>query len=157
MVSGGSVAGAPVGQTHVRHILLQPNELLPEAEALRRLADIRERVLAGTAAFEDMARQYSSDGSAGRGGDLGWVYPGDTVPEFERAMNALEPGQVSEVVRTPFGLHLIQVLARRQDQASPERLRQAAREAVRQERAREAYEIWVEQLRDSAYVVIREE
>lgn len=156
-IGGGSVAGAPVVQTHVRHILLQPNELLPEAEALRRLADIRERVLAGTAAFEDMARQYSSDGSAGRGGDLGWVYPGDTVPEFERAMNALEPGQVSEVVRTPFGLHLIQVLARRQDQASPERLRQAAREAVRQERAREAYEIWVEQLRDSAYVVIREE
>ena len=154
----GSTAGAPaVVQTHVRHILLQPNELLPEAEALRRLADIRERVLAGAATFEEMARQYSSDGSAGRGGDLGWVYPGDTVPEFERAMNALQPGEISEVVRTPFGLHLVQVLARRNDQASPERLRQAAREAVRQERSREAYEIWAEQLRDSAYVVIRDE
>lgn len=152
-----SPAMAPVVQTHVRHILVQPNELLPEAEALRRLADIRERVLAGAATFEEMARQYSSDGSAGRGGDIGWVYPGDTVPEFERAMNALEPGQVSEIVRTPFGLHLIQVIARRNDQASPERLRQAARQAVRQERSEEAYEIWVEQLRDSAYVVIREE
>ncbi len=152
-----SPAMAPVVQTHVRHILVQPNELLPEAEALRRLADIRQRVLNGTASFEDMARQYSSDGSAGRGGDLGWVYPGDTVPEFERAMNALEPGEVSEIVRTPFGLHLIQVLARRNDQASPERLRQAARQAVRQERSQEAYEIWVEQLRDSAYVVIRDE
>jgi len=145
-----------VVQTHVRHILVQPNELLPEAEALRRLADIRERVLAGSASFEEMARQYSSDGSAGRGGDLGWVYPGDTVPEFERAMNALEPGEISEVVRTPFGLHLVQVIARRSDQASPERLRQAARQAVRAQRAEEAYEIWVEQLRDSAYVVIKD-
>jgi peptidyl-prolyl cis-trans isomerase SurA len=154
---GGSLASVPVVQTHVRHILVQPNELLPEAEAMRRLSDIRERVLAGTATFEDMARQYSSDGSAGRGGDIGWVYPGDTVPEFERAMNALAPGEISDIVRTPFGLHLVQVLARRNDQASPERLRQAARQAVRQERAREAYEIWVEQLRDSAYVVIREE
>src|SRR5690606_8579930 len=97
----GALAGAPaVVQTHVRHILLQPNELLPEAEALRRLADIRQRVLAGAATFEEMARQYSSDGSAGRGGDLGWVYPGDTVPEFERAMNALEPGEISDIVRT---------------------------------------------------------
>ncbi len=153
----GDAATAAVVQTHVRHILVQPNELLPEAEALRRLADIRERVLAGSASFEDMARQYSSDGSAGRGGDLGWVYPGDTVPEFERAMNALEPGEISQVVRTPFGLHLVQVIARRSDQASPERLRQAARQAVREQRAEEAYEIWVEQLRDSAYVVIREE
>lgn len=155
--AGSSSASAPVVQTHVRHILVQPNELLPEAEALRRLADIRERVRAGTASFEDMARQYSSDGSAGRGGDLGWVYPGDTVPEFERAMNALAPGEVSDVVRTPFGLHLVQVIARRNDQASPERLRQAARQAVRRQRAEEAYEIWVEQLRDSAYVVIRDE
>jgi peptidyl-prolyl cis-trans isomerase SurA len=153
----GSAAPVSVVQTHVRHILVQPNELLPEAEALRRLADIRERVLNGGASFEDMARQYSSDGSAGRGGDIGWVYPGDTVPEFERAMNALEPGQISDVVRTPFGLHLVQVLGRRNDQASPERLRQAARQAVREQRAEEAYEIWVEQLRDSAYVVIRED
>ena len=152
----GAAATTSVVQTHVRHILVQPNELLPEAEALRRLADIRERVLAGSASFEEMARQYSSDGSAGRGGDLGWLYPGDTVPEFERAMNALEPGEISEVVRTPFGLHLVQVIARRSDQASPERLRQAARQAVRAQRAEEAYEIWVEQLRDSAYVVIKD-
>ncbi len=155
--AAASAQSSAVVQTHVRHILVQPDELLPEAEALRRLADIRERVLNGSASFEDMARQYSSDGSAGRGGDLGWVYPGDTVPEFERAMNALEPGEISEVVRTPFGLHLVQVLGRRSDQASPERLRQAARQAVREQRAEEAYEIWVEQLRDSAYVVIREE
>lgn len=148
-------ASVPIEQTHVRHILVQPDALLPEAEAVRRLADIRERVLAGAASFDEMARQYSSDGSAGRGGDLGWVYPGDTVPEFERAMNALGPGEVSEIVRTPFGLHLIQVLGRRTDQASPERLRQAARQAVREQRIEEAYENWVEELRDSAYVVIR--
>src|SRR5690606_40261944 len=155
--SAPGVGGAPVTQTRARHILIRPNEIVSEDEALRRLREIRQRVEGGTGSFEDLARQYSVDGSAGRGGDLGWVYPGDTVPEFERAMNALQPGEISEVVRTPFGLHLVQVLARRNDQASPERLRQAAREAVRQERSREAYEIWAEQLRDSAYVVIRDE
>lgn len=147
-------AAVALVQTHARHILVQPDELLPEAEAMRRLEDIRARILAGSATFEDMARQYSSDGSASRGGDLGWVYQGDTVPEFERAMNELEPGELSPIVRTPFGLHLIQVLARRSDQASPDRLRQTARQAVREQRIREAYDIWVEQLRDSAYVVI---
>ncbi len=150
--AGTSAMTAPVTQTHARHILIRPNDVITEAEAIRRLSDIRQRIEAGTADFAEMARQYSVDGSAGRGGDLGWVYPGDTVPEFERAMAALKPGEISEPVRTPFGVHLIQVLERRTDEASPERARQQAREALRARRIDERYEDWLRQVRDSAYV-----
>ncbi len=148
-------ADKPVLQTHARHILIRPSELVNEAEATRRLQDIRSRVLRGGEDFAALARQFSSDGSAGNGGDLGWVYPGDTVPEFERAMDALAPGQLSEPVRSPFGLHLIQVIERRSDRASPERQRMLARQALRERRVDEAYEEWVRQLRDSTYVEYR--
>jgi hypothetical protein len=110
---------------------------------------------AGGADFVDMARQYSNDGSAGQGGDLGWIYPGDTVPEFERAMAALKPMQISDPVRTPFGYHLIQVLERRTDEASPDRVRAAARQAVRERKISEAFQEWTRQIRDRAYVVYR--
>ena len=150
--SGTSLQTQPVTQTRARHILIRPNEVISEDEAFRRLREIRERVQAGSADFAEMARQYSADGSAGRGGDLGWVYPGDTVPEFERAMNALSPGQVGEPVRTPFGVHLIQVLERRTDEASPERLRQRVREILRARRIEERFQDWLRQLRDSTYV-----
>jgi peptidyl-prolyl cis-trans isomerase SurA len=156
--SGGglaALAAAPVEQTRVRHILLRVDDVNPEAEALRRLREIRERIVGGTASFADMARQYSGDGSARDGGNLGWVYPGDTVPEFERAMAALQPDQVSGPVRTPFGYHLIQVLERRTDEASPERLRAAARNMIRERKASEAYEEWLRQVRDRAYVEYR--
>jgi len=146
------VGGAPVTQTRARHILIRPNEIVSEDEALRRLREIRQRLQGGSGSFEDLARQYSVDGSAGRGGDLGWVYPGDTVPEFERAMNALAPGQISDPVRTPFGVHLIQVLERRTDEASPDRLRQMARQALRERRIDENYQDWLRQLRDRTYV-----
>ncbi len=147
-----AVSGAPVTQTHARHILIRPNELVTEDEALRRLHDIKRRVEAGTGDFAELARQYSVDGSAGRGGDLGWIYPGDTVPEFERAMNALAPGKIGEPVRTPFGVHLIQVLERRTDTASPDRVRQVARQALRERRIDENYQDWLRQLRDRTYV-----
>jgi peptidyl-prolyl cis-trans isomerase SurA len=150
--AGKVLQGAPVTQTRARHILVRPNEMVSEAEAFRRLREIRQRVEAGTADFAEMARQYSSDGSAGRGGDLGWIYPGDTVPEFERAMQALTPGSISEPIRTTFGVHLIQVLERRTDEASPERVRQQAREALRARRIEERYQDWLRQLRDSTYV-----
>ena len=146
------ISSAPVTQTHARHILIRPNEIITEDEAMRRLRDIRRRVETSTGDFGELARQYSVDGSAGRGGDLGWIYPGDTVPEFERAMNALAPGQVSEPVRTPFGIHLIQVLERRTDAASPDRVRQVARQALRERRIEENYQDWLRQLRDRTYV-----
>jgi len=148
-------AAAPVRQTRARHILIRINELNSEPEVLRRLNEIRERLTAKSVEFPDMARQYSADGSASQGGDLGWVYPGDTVPEFENAMNVLKPGEISEPVRSPFGYHLIQVVDRRTDEASPERVRAAARGAIRTRKSNEAFAEWVAQARDRAYVEYR--
>jgi peptidyl-prolyl cis-trans isomerase SurA len=148
----GKLAAAPVRQTRARHILVRVNEINPEAEVVRRLTEIRDRIQNGSAQFADMARQYSMDGSASQGGDLGWVYPGDTVPEFQRAMDELQPGQIAGPVRTPFGYHLIQVTERRTDEASPERIRAAARNEIRTRKAAEAYQEWVALVRDRAYV-----
>jgi peptidyl-prolyl cis-trans isomerase SurA len=153
---GLKLEGEPVRQTRARHILIRPSELVSEPEALRRLREVRGRIERGEAAFGEMARQYSVDGSAGRGGDLGWIYPGDTVPDFERAMDALAPGQLSDPVRTEFGFHLIQVLERRTDAASPERVRALARQALRERRIEETLQDWLRQVRDRAYVEYRE-
>lgn len=151
----GKLAGAPVRQTRARHILVRVDELNPESEAIRLLTEIRGRIEGGTVTFEDMARQYSKDGTAAAGGDLGWVYPGDTVPEFERAMDELQPGRIAGPVQSPFGYHLIQVLERRTDEASPDRVRAAARNAIRERKGAEAYQEWLTQVRDRAYVDLR--
>lgn len=143
-------------QTKVRHILLRPGEGgLTDADARRRLAEYKREIDAKTADFADLAKKYSRDGSAAQGGDLGWVYAGDTVPEFERAMDALQVGQVSEPVQSPFGWHLIQVLERKTSDVSQDRQRQNARMAVRERKAEEAFIDWVRQLRDRAYVELR--
>jgi len=117
-------AGAPllVEQAHVRHILIRTNELVSEDEAKRKLLNLRERIVNGVN-FAELARLNSDDGSASRGGDLGWIYPGDTVPEFERAFAELKAMDVSQPVKTPFGWHLIQVLERRTADMSSERKR----------------------------------
>jgi peptidyl-prolyl cis-trans isomerase SurA len=150
----GSSAPAVVAQTHARHILIRTNELVPEAEARRRLVSIRER-LENKADFAQLARQYSEDPSNAKGGDLGWLSPGDTVPEFERAMNALKPGEYSEPVQTPFGWHLIQVLGRRNEDMSRERVRVEARRALQARKSDEAYQEWVRQQRDLAFIEYR--
>jgi len=153
---GWSDAGSgPVKQTRVRHILIRVNELNSETEVIRRLNEIAGRMRAGSVDFADMARQYSVDGSAGQGGDLGLVYQGDTVPEFERAMDALEIGQISEPVRSPFGYHLIQVTERRTDEASPERVRSATRNLLRIRKSNERFQEWTTEVRDRAYVEYR--
>lgn len=153
---GWSSAGSgPVRQTRVRHILIRVNELNTEAEVIRRLTEIAERMRGGTVDFADMARQYSVDGSAGQGGELGLVYQGDTVPEFERAMDALEIGQISEPVRSPFGYHLIQVSERRTDEASPDRVRSATRNLLRTRKSNERFQEWTTEVRDRAYVEYR--
>ncbi|MBS4098923.1 MAG: peptidyl-prolyl cis-trans isomerase, partial [Sulfuricella sp.] len=103
----------------------------------------------------ELARQYSEDGSASKGGDLGWLSPGDTVPEFERAMNTLKPGQLSAPTRSPFGWHLIEVIERRQEDVGKERQRLMARQEMRARKADEAFEDWLRQLRDRAYVEYR--
>ena len=151
---GGEVR-APVTQTRVRHILIRTNELVSQDQARRRLADLRERLENKAADFADLARLHSNDGSASKGGDLGWVYPGDTVPEFEKTMNELKPGELSAPIQTQFGWHLIQVLERRNEDVSKERQRQAARQALRERKADEAYQEWLRQLRDRAFVEIR--
>jgi peptidyl-prolyl cis-trans isomerase SurA len=148
-------ADAPVTQTRVRHILIRTNEVVSESEARRRLQDIRERVVNGRADFADMARVHSDDASSGRGGELDWVYPGDTVPDFERAMQELKVGEISQPVRTPFGYHLIQVLERRAGDISPERRRLQARQALRERKSDEALQEWLRQVRDRAYVELR--
>jgi peptidyl-prolyl cis-trans isomerase SurA len=143
-----------VQQTHARHILIRLNEVVSETDARHRLANLKERIDNG-ADFAELARLQSEDASASRGGDLGWVSPGDTVPEFERAMNALEPGQTSDPVQSPFGWHLIQVVERRNEDMSKERQRVVARQAIRARKADEAYQEWVRQQRDRAYVELR--
>ncbi len=152
-----SLAGGPVQQTRARHILIKVNQIVSAQEARRKLAELKQRLDNRAAKFEDLARLYSNDGSASKGGDLGWVYQGDTVPEFERAMNALRPGQVSEPVESPFGYHLIEVLERRTAELSKERQRLLARQALREQKLEEAYEDWLRQLRDRTYVEYRTE
>ena len=147
--------GPPVQQTRARHILLRVSEITPEADVLRRLNEIKQRIEAGTANFADLARQFSIDGSAAKGGDLGWLYQGDTVPDFEKAMNQLKIAQISQPVRTQFGFHLIEVQERRTDEASPERKRALARQALREQRSEDAYSEWLRQLRDRTFVEYR--
>lgn len=152
---GGAAAGPQqLEQTRARHILIKTSEVLSDAEAEARLIGLRERVVNGTD-FGELAKAHSADLSAAKGGDLGWVSPGDTVPEFERAMNALQPGEVSPAVRSPFGWHLIQVMERRVQDVTDERKRNAARAILRERKAEDAYEDWLRQLRDSTYVEYR--
>ena len=150
-----SGTGTMVQQTHARHILIKVNQIVSPAEARRKLLELKERLDNKAAKFEELARLYSNDGSASKGGDLGWIYPGDTVPEFERGMNALKPGQVSEPVESPFGYHLIEVLERKTEEVSRERQRLMARQTLREQKLDEAYEDWLRQLRDRAYVEYR--
>lgn len=150
----GTGAAAAVTQSRVRHILIKTSELVSEADAQRRLAGLRQRIVAG-ADFAELARLNSEDGSAARGGDLGWVLPGDTVPEFERAMLALKPGELSEPVRTPFGFHLLQVMERRTADVGVERQRMQARQVLRERKSEEAYQEWLRLLRDRSYVEMR--
>jgi len=141
-----------VQQTHVRHILLRPSELQSLEDARARLLDIKQRLEAGED-FTLIARTTSEDPiSAANGGDLGWVSPKQLVPEFEQAMNALAPGEISDPVQTPFGLHLIQVLERREQTVTGERERAAARQQIHARKADDRYEQWLRQLRDEAYV-----
>ena len=153
---GGSASPKRVQQTHVRHILVRTNELVAEGDALRKLNILRERIRQG-ADFAELARLNSDDASAARGGDLGWILPGDTVPPFERAMNDLKVNEVSTPVRTPFGFHVIQVLGRRTADVTVDRKRLEARRVLGARRADEAYEEWVRQLRDRAYIEYRAE
>jgi len=151
--SGGAIT-QPIQQTHVRHILIKVNEVVSETDARHKLEYLLDRIKNG-AKFADLAKLYSQDGSASKGGDLGWIYPGVTVPEFERAMDQLQPGEVSKPVQSPFGFHLIEVLERKVEAASADRQRDIARNVLRERKMDEAYQDWLRQARDSTYVELR--
>ncbi|MDD5242199.1 MAG: peptidylprolyl isomerase [Sulfuricella sp.] len=143
-----------VQKTHARHILIKNSEIVSEADAKNRLLQLKER-LDNKASFAELARLHSEDGSASKGGDLGWLSPGETVPEFEHAMDALKLGEISAPIKSPFGWHLIQVLERRTEDISKERQTLMARQEIRARKADEAYESWLRQLRDQAFVEYR--
>ena len=144
----------PITQTLSRHILLRSRAGLSDQDAERRLQGYRDQVRAKTADFAELAKKYSEDGSAPNGGELGWMSPGDLVPEFEQAMNRLQIGEVSNPVKTEFGWHLIQVLERREGQLTVEKQRQFARAAIREKKFDQAYQEWMRELRDNATVKI---
>ena len=147
----GSNAAVIVTQTHARHILVRLNEVVSEADARNRLTELKYRVDNGSD-FAELARLHSDDASAARGGDLGWLSPGDTVPDFEKAMDPLKPKQVSAPFRSPFGWHIVQVLERREQDMSQDRQRLTARQAIRSRKSDEQWDDWVRQQRDKAYI-----
>ena len=144
----------PITQTMSRHILLKNRAGLTDQDAERRLQGYRDQVRAKTADFAELAKKYSEDGSAANGGNLGWMGPGDLVPEFEQAMNRLQIGEVSNPVKSEFGWHLIQVLERREAQLTVEKQREFARAAIRERKFEQAYQDWIRELRDTATVKI---
>ncbi len=140
--------------SHARHILLKPSEMKQENEIQARLEIIRERILGGES-FEELARTNSEDGSAKDGGDLGWQNPENLVPEFVEEMNKLKPGEISPVFKSRFGWHIIQMVARKQEDNTEEHLLSQARKMIRKRKISEATETWLRRLRDEAYIEYR--
>lgn len=151
-----SVSQGPLVTAHkARHILIRVDGQISEERALRRAQELRQRLSVGDA-FDQLARDFSQDpGSASKGGLLDWAYPGDLVPEFERALNELSVGQVSNPVRSVFGFHLIELLERRREPLSQDRLRVSARLALRERKLTEAVSDWMREVRANSYVEIR--
>jgi peptidyl-prolyl cis-trans isomerase SurA len=148
--------GLAVTQNHARHILLRPGPQLSEAQARQQLAELKRRVEAGQADFAQLARETSQDASARNGGDLGWASPGMFVPEFEEVLNNLRPGQIADPIVSRFGVHLIQLLERRQATLTQREQREVVRNLVREKKLDEAYVQWAREVRGRAYVEFRE-
>jgi peptidyl-prolyl cis-trans isomerase SurA len=149
-------SGVRITQTRARHILLRPSPQLSAELARQRLLDMRTQIERGSSTFEALARQFSEDSSAAQGGDLGWVNPGAFVPEFEEAMNRLTVGGLSQPVTSRFGIHLIEVVDRRETTLDAKQLREQARNALREQKFEEAYLEWIKELRSRAYVEMRD-
>ena len=149
------LASTTVTQTRARHILVRVTPQTTESAARERVTEIRKRIVAG-ADFAELARENSQDASAKAGGDLGWVNPGVFVPEFEEVMNALAPGQIAEPLTSRFGVHLIQVMERRENALTQNEQRDLARGAVREKKQEEAFQTWSQDVRGRAYVELRE-
>lgn len=152
-----SATGVPsvVTQNHARHILLRPSAQMSEGQAAAQLQELRQRIERGQASFTQLAQQYSQDGSAPEGGDLGWSSPGQFVPEFEQVLDRLQPGEISQPIVSRFGVHLIQLEDRRQVTLNPRQQREMLRNVVREEKLEKAYANWLQELRGQAYVEYR--
>jgi peptidyl-prolyl cis-trans isomerase SurA len=145
-----------VTQTRARHILLRPSAQLSQAQAVEQLGFVRRDILSGKADFADVARKISQDGSAPQGGDLGWASPGMFVPEFEQTMNQLRPGQLAEPLVSRFGVHLIEVIERRDAPMTDAEQRNLARNVLREGKLEEAYSSWMQDIRGKAFIEMRE-
>ena len=143
-------------QNRARHILLRPTAQLTEGMLVEKLKQLRTRILTGQTDFATLARENSQDGSAAQGGDLGWANPGMFVPEFEAVLDRLIPNQISEPLVSRFGVHLIQLMERRNTTLSPSEQRETVRAILRDKKLDEAYAAWVQELRGRAYVELRE-
>ncbi|MES2888615.1 MAG: peptidylprolyl isomerase [Pseudomonadota bacterium] len=156
LVGQRSASALPMTQTRARHILLRPSNQLSREAAVRRLGELRQQIQSGRQSFEQLAREYSQDGSGPMGGDLGWTMQGTFVPEFETAMNELPLGGLSEPVVSRFGVHLIQVVDRRKVPVEVRQLRDMARNMLREQKFETAYAEWLQELRAQAYIEFRE-
>lgn len=145
--------GGSVEQYRVRHILLRPSPTLSDEDVLKRLRQLRQRIEVKGEKFEDLAALYSEDlSSRAKGGEMGWIGPGDVAPEFEEILRKLQVGEVSGPVKTRYGYHLIEVLDRRRRDAAEDLARNQARRAIHSRKAEEAYQAWLTELRDRSYV-----
>jgi len=144
-------------QTRARHILFKSGPKFSEAQATAKLLEFKRRIVAGQADFAALARDNSEDGSAKDGGDLGWASTGMFVPEFEQVMNQLAPGQIADPLVSRFGVHLLQVMARREAPLSEREQRELARNLVREKKIDEAFALWQQEVRGRAYVEFRNE
>ena len=145
-----------ITQTHPRHILLRPGGQLSQTTARAQLAEYKRQIEAGHADFAKLAREHSQDASGPEGGDLGWVSPGMFVPEFEEVMNKLQPGQIADPAISRFGVHLIQVLERREAPISEREVREMVRNSLREKKFDETYQLWAQEVRGRAYVEYRD-
>jgi peptidyl-prolyl cis-trans isomerase SurA len=153
----GQPPAAPQGpmnvqQTHAHHILIKTSEIVPDDIARQKLTLIHDRLVKGGESFEDLAKRFSNDASAPQGGDLGWLNPGETVPPFEQAMNALKIGEISQPVKTQFGWHIIRVDDRRTQDIAEQFQRNQARQKLFQQRAESSFEAWLQQVRNQSYI-----
>jgi peptidyl-prolyl cis-trans isomerase SurA len=153
---GRNAETTKINQTKTRHILIKLKETLAETEAKERLTRLRERIVGG-ADFGELAKVHSEDGSASKGGDLGWLAAGETVPEFERVINSLRDGEISQPFQSQFGWHIAQVISRRSEELSDDRRRTQARQTVRARKSDDVYQDWLRGARDRAYVDVRTE
>ncbi len=155
--AGMAKLGGNVAQSKVQHILLRVTEAIKEADVRKRMETFRQQIISRAKTFEEIAKEVSTDASASNGGDIGWVLPGDTVPEFEKVMDAVAVNEISQPFVSGFGMHILRVSERKTAPAPDDRIRAQAKNSIRERKLEQAFQEWVQQLRDRAYVEFRSE